>query len=88
MITLESSTEVQRKQLEPGDSLALQNTRGLNINTTDFKSEIDETSKSRLRRIGNQRPDVFSSIWEEIGFVFSISMSQILSVTSVYPDIH
>ncbi|RKF83301.1 putative MFS-type transporter [Golovinomyces cichoracearum] len=79
MITLESSTEVQRKQLEPGDSLALQNTRGLNLNTTDFKSEIDETSKSRLRRIGNQRPDVFSSIWEEIGFVFSISMSQILS---------
>ncbi|KAH8682923.1 major facilitator superfamily domain-containing protein [Tricladium varicosporioides] len=35
--------------------------------------------EARLERLGRQRPEVFDSIWAEIGFVFSISMSQILT---------
>ncbi|KAI6710766.1 hypothetical protein PZA11_002671 [Diplocarpon coronariae] len=40
---------------------------------------IDESPKARLERLGRQRPEVFKSIWAEIGFVFSISMSQVLT---------
>ncbi|TVY34091.1 Drug resistance protein [Lachnellula occidentalis] len=40
---------------------------------------IEESTESRLERLGRQRPDAFDSIWSEIGFVFSISMSQVLS---------
>ena len=42
---------------------------------------VEESTEARLERLGRQRPDVFASIWSEIGFVFSISMSQILSVS-------
>ncbi len=41
---------------------------------------VDEPLEARLERLGRQRPEVFGSIWAEIGFVFSISMSQVLSV--------
>ncbi|TVY50278.1 Drug resistance protein [Lachnellula cervina] len=40
---------------------------------------VEESSEARLERLGRQRPDAFDSIWAEIGFVFSISMSQVLS---------
>src|SRR6187402_1816308 len=42
---------------------------------------IEESTEARLERLGRQRPEVFGSIWAEIGFVFSISMSQVLSVS-------
>jgi MFS family permease len=40
----------------------------------------EESAQARLERLGRQRPEVFGSLWAEIGFVFSISMSQVLSV--------
>lgn len=42
---------------------------------------VEESVDARLERLGRQRPEVFESIWAEIGFVFSISMSQVLSVS-------
>jgi hypothetical protein len=42
---------------------------------------LEESIESRLERLGRQRPEVFESLWAEIGFVFSISMSQVLSVS-------
>jgi hypothetical protein len=53
---------------------------------TIFKSDlpiVEESPAARLERLGRQRPEVFVSIWAEIGFVFSISMSQILSVSII-----
>ena len=44
---------------------------------------LEDSIESRLERLGRQRPEVFESLWAEIGFVFSISMSQVLSVSSV-----
>lgn len=41
---------------------------------------IEESTEARLERLGRQRPEVFDSIWAEIGFIFSISMSQVLTV--------
>lgn len=41
---------------------------------------VEESEEGRLERLGRQRPEVFKSIYSEIVFVFSISMSQILSV--------
>lgn len=41
---------------------------------------IEESTEAMLERLGRQRPEVFDSIWAEIGFVFSISMSQVLTV--------
>ncbi|KAF4624390.1 hypothetical protein G7Y89_g13783 [Cudoniella acicularis] len=40
---------------------------------------MKESLEARLDRLGRQRPEVFDSTWAEIGFVFSISMSQVLS---------
>ena len=40
----------------------------------------EESLEQRLERLGRQRPEIFGSLWAEIGFVFSISMSQVLSV--------
>lgn len=42
---------------------------------------VEETTQARVERLGRERPDVFSSLWKEIGFIFSISMSQVLSVS-------
>lgn len=41
---------------------------------------IEESTEARLERLGRQRPEVFDSIWAEIAFIFSISMSQVLTV--------
>ncbi|RDL34974.1 uncharacterized protein BP5553_06905 [Venustampulla echinocandica] len=40
---------------------------------------VDESLEARIERLGRQRPEAFDSIWAEIGFIFSISMSQILA---------
>jgi hypothetical protein len=42
---------------------------------------VEESLEARLEQLGRQRPEVFSSVWAEIGFIFSISMSQVLSVS-------
>jgi hypothetical protein len=42
---------------------------------------IEESDQARLERLGRQRPEVFGSIWSEVGFIFSIAMSQVLSVS-------
>lgn len=46
---------------------------------------VEESEEARMERLGRQRPEVFGSIWSEIGFVFSISMSQVLTVGNVLP---
>ncbi|KHJ31090.1 putative mfs multidrug transporter [Erysiphe necator] len=61
------------------DSFDLRINQDLGQKTTYSQSEFEESLKSRLKRLGSQRPEVFSSIWAEIGFIFSISMSQILT---------
>lgn len=45
-------------------------------------SEVDdeETPQARVERLGRERPGKFKTIWAEIGFVFSIAMSQVLTV--------
>ncbi|KAI9646664.1 hypothetical protein NHQ30_004661 [Ciborinia camelliae] len=40
---------------------------------------LEESPEVRIERLGRQRPEVFRSLWAEIGFVFSISMSQVLT---------
>jgi hypothetical protein len=40
----------------------------------------EESLDAKIKRLGRERPGVFQSSWHEIGFVFSVAMSQILSV--------
>lgn len=40
---------------------------------------VDESLQARIERLGRERPAVFHSAWREISFVFSISMSQLLT---------
>lgn len=40
----------------------------------------EESLDTKIKRLGRERPRVFRSSWHEIGFVFSIAMSQILGV--------
>ena len=43
------------------------------------ESEPIETEEERIERLGRQKPDIFPSLWSEVGFCFSVCMSQILS---------
>lgn len=40
----------------------------------------EESIEARIERLGRERPVVFASAWHEIGFAFSICMSQVLTV--------
>ncbi|RKF64435.1 Drug resistance protein [Erysiphe neolycopersici] len=66
-------------RIERVDSFKLRVKKDLDQKSTDLKSGFEESLETRLRRLGSQRPEVFSSLWAEIGFIFSISMSQILT---------
>ncbi|KAK6425729.1 hypothetical protein LTR95_016230, partial [Oleoguttula sp. CCFEE 5521] len=39
----------------------------------------EESPRARIERLGRERPAVFTTAWKEIIFVFSISMSQLLT---------
>lgn len=43
-------------------------------------SDDGESFEIRLERLGRQRPERFKSIWAEMGFVYAIVMSQVLTV--------
>jgi hypothetical protein len=45
------------------------------------REDLEESQEARIERLGRQRPEIFHSRWAEYGFVFSISMSQVLSVS-------
>lgn len=40
---------------------------------------IEESLPARIERLGRERPSVFKTVWSEVIFVFSISMSQLLT---------
>lgn len=46
--------------------------------------DIEESLEARLERLGRERPEVFKSIWAEVGFVFSTCMASVLSVSIAY----
>jgi MFS family permease len=39
----------------------------------------EESLEARIERLGRERPSTFKTIWSEIAFVFSITMSQLLT---------
>ncbi|KIW13015.1 hypothetical protein PV08_08202 [Exophiala spinifera] len=41
--------------------------------------DTEESMDVRIERLGRERPPTFKTIWSELGFVFSILMSQILT---------
>jgi hypothetical protein len=47
----------------------------------DPKMIDEETHEARIERLGRQRPEKFKTLWAEIGFVFSIVMSQVMTVS-------
>lgn len=42
-------------------------------------NNADESEQQRLDRLGRERPEHLGSVWQETGFVFSITMSQLLT---------
>lgn len=44
-----------------------------------IESPTEESLQVRIERLGRERPPTFTSLWSEIAFVFSISMSQFLT---------
>jgi hypothetical protein len=61
----------------PGNHVPLENKKS---SLDGDAPAVEESTEARIERLGRQRPEVFGSIWAEIGFVFSISMSQVLTV--------
>lgn len=56
----------------PGDSL--------DRSTNDAQG--GEDLQRRIERLGRERPKQFKTLWAEVAFVFSIAMSQVLSVST------
>lgn len=50
----------------------------------DDRIPIEESIEARIERLGRQRPEIFPSLIAEIGFVFSVCMSQIFGVRPRY----
>ena len=42
-------------------------------------ASVEEPLSARIERLGRERPSVFKTFWSEVIFVFSISMSQLLT---------
>ena len=40
---------------------------------------VEESLEARIDRLGRERPPTFITLWSEVGFVFSIAMSQFLT---------
>ena len=45
------------------------------------RNSIEESQSARVERLGRERPPQFKSLLSECGFVFSIAMSQVLTVS-------
>ena len=41
--------------------------------------QMEETLEARIKRLGDERPQAFSSNWHEAAFVYSIIMSQFMT---------
>lgn len=41
--------------------------------------DIEESLEVRIERLGRERPPTFKSIWQEVAFLFSVIMSQVLT---------
>lgn len=41
---------------------------------------MEGSEQTQIERLGRMRPEKFSSLWMELGFCFSIVMSQVLTV--------
>ncbi|KAK8909296.1 hypothetical protein QC760_002013 [Botrytis cinerea] len=72
---LETPSEGERQT--PGHTS--QNGNGNPHYSLPLGNSLEEAPEVRIERLGRQRPEVFKSLWAEIGFVFSISMSQVLT---------
>lgn len=59
---------------QPKDAQGTQSAKASD-QSPEFYNEMD------LEKLGRARPDVFSNAWSETAFVFSIVMSQVLSVS-------
>lgn len=61
-------------------SLKEEATPGANSGRSTPSSQLEgESEAARIERLGRQRPEKFRSIWIEIAFVFSITVSQLLN---------
>jgi hypothetical protein len=66
-----SATDSQTAERTPSSSNALSG------DACDVSAE--ESVAARIERLGRERPSVFTNFWSEVAFVFSISMSQLLT---------
>ncbi|KAL3425694.1 MFS multidrug transporter [Phlyctema vagabunda] len=74
-----SSTSTSLQQTRSATSETIQPSDNPADRSIQDEPATEESIEARIERLGRARPEVFGSIWSEIGFVFSISMSQILS---------
>ncbi|KAK5327595.1 hypothetical protein LTR93_002980 [Exophiala xenobiotica] len=44
-----------------------------------IEPDVEESMEARIERLGRERPPIFKSLWTELGFIFSVLMSQILT---------
>lgn len=48
---------------------------------SSVEGQEEESLEAKIERLGRERPKQFKSLWAEIVFIFSMSMSQVLTVS-------
>ncbi len=46
------------------------------------QNDVEESEGDRIERLGRERPQIFKSLWAEIGFCYSVLASQIMAVSN------
>ncbi|RVX66491.1 hypothetical protein B0A52_09775 [Exophiala mesophila] len=82
-------TQTHSQWSVPGSHIA-ENDFASNINSNEIldlpvaekmptEVDIEESLEVRIERLGRERPPTFKSIWQELAFLFSVIMSQVLT---------
>lgn len=75
--------QVTFKENMEASELPGQGKQGLGKDVAKDEKGDEESRQASIERLGRERPQVFHSIWAEVAFVFSISMSQVITEFSV-----
>lgn len=78
-LTAVRSSACDELELEKRRNVDAQDSR---IDRSSNEAQEGEALERRIERLGRKRPKQFKSLWAEVAFIFSIAMSQVLSVST------
>lgn len=73
--------KLSEKVVRTGSPDTVRRPDGLNTIPAQNDVEATESEKARIERLGRQRPEKFRCLWEEVGFIYAVVMSQAITAS-------